>query len=83
MGSSLLDWNRTLAKDRGCHHLECLIICRGRVIPEAKVTFFPLLWLECVALPVCLLGFRKPVHLILIWSLSILCILYVFPVCGY
>lgn len=36
------------------------------------MTFFPLLWLECVDLLVCLLGFRKPVHFIL-FRLCVFC----------
>lgn len=46
-------------KDWGCHQLKCLITCRGRVNPEARMTFFPVLWLVCVALLVFPLEFQK------------------------
>lgn len=40
------------------------------------MTFFPLLWLECVAFLLCLLGFRKLVHFILIWAMFCMYCMY-------
>lgn len=70
-------------KDWGCHQLKYLITCRGRVIPEARMTFFPVLWLVCVALLVCPLGFQKINSFFINLGSAYFVTLHIFAVCGF